>query len=153
MITRREFFIALAAAALTASAFTVAAQKAMLTSAIYSWDSIPVKTTASGSVRSFSAAPLPHSRILKSTSPRSTLARPHTSRIATATKSCSSSSRATLRRLSTANGSPLVQALSSSLHRINYTACAMREAAPRSTTSSRGPAPIRRPTRNRGSPR
>ena len=59
MITRREFFIALAAAALTASAFTVAAQKAMLTSAIYSWDSIPVKTTASGSVRSFFSGPTP----------------------------------------------------------------------------------------------
>jgi len=59
VITRREIWIALAAAALTASAFTVAEQKAMLTSAIYDWNSIPVKTTASGSVRSFFSGPTP----------------------------------------------------------------------------------------------
>ena len=59
MISRREIVIALTASALTASALVVAAQKAMLTSAIYAWDSIPVKTTASGSVRSFFSGPTP----------------------------------------------------------------------------------------------
>lgn len=59
MISRREMWIALTASALTASALVVAAQKAMLTSAIYDWNSIPVKTTAAGSVRSFFSGPTP----------------------------------------------------------------------------------------------
>ncbi len=59
MMTRRDWFIALAAATLTASAFAVVTQKAMLTSAIYNWNSIPVKTTESGSVRSFFSGPTP----------------------------------------------------------------------------------------------
>lgn len=59
MITRRDIWIGLAASALTASAFAVATQKAVLTSAVYDWNSIPVKTTDSGSVRSFFSGPTP----------------------------------------------------------------------------------------------
>lgn len=58
-MTRREILIGLAASVLTATAFAVATQKPVLSSAIYHWNSIPAKTTASGSARSFFSGPTP----------------------------------------------------------------------------------------------
>ncbi len=59
MITRRDILIGLVASVLTATAFAVATQKPVLSSAIYPWNSIPARTTASGSVRSFFSGPTP----------------------------------------------------------------------------------------------
>jgi uncharacterized cupin superfamily protein len=52
MITRRDLFVALLAAALTAGAFAVADRAPVLGPAAFEWNAIPVKPTESGSVRS-----------------------------------------------------------------------------------------------------
>jgi XRE family transcriptional regulator, regulator of sulfur utilization len=53
MITRRDLFVALATATVTAGAFAIAAQDAALGSKAFDWNTIPAKTTEVGSVRSF----------------------------------------------------------------------------------------------------
>jgi quercetin dioxygenase-like cupin family protein len=53
MITRRDLFVALAATALTAGACALADQAPVLSSSVFDWNTIPVKPTEVGSVRSF----------------------------------------------------------------------------------------------------
>lgn len=53
MITRRDILVALIAAAFTAGAFALADQTPVMGSAVFDWNSIPVKPTEVGSVRSF----------------------------------------------------------------------------------------------------
>ncbi len=53
MITRRDFFVALFAAALTASAFAIADQGPVLGSTAFDYKNIPAKATDVGSVRLF----------------------------------------------------------------------------------------------------
>jgi quercetin dioxygenase-like cupin family protein len=53
MITRRDLFVALIAAAVTAGAFALADQAPVMGSAVFDWNAIPAKPTEVGSVRSF----------------------------------------------------------------------------------------------------
>ena len=53
MITRRDLFVAFAAAAATAGAFALADQRPVMGSAVFDWNAIPVKPSAVGSTRSF----------------------------------------------------------------------------------------------------
>jgi quercetin dioxygenase-like cupin family protein len=53
MITRRDIFVALIAIAGTAGAFALADQTPVMGSAVFDWNTIPVKQTEVGSVRSF----------------------------------------------------------------------------------------------------
>ena len=53
MITRRDIFVALAAAAVTAGGFALAGQVPVMGSAVFDWNSIPTVPTSTGSVRSF----------------------------------------------------------------------------------------------------
>jgi quercetin dioxygenase-like cupin family protein len=57
MITRRDLFVALIAITATAGAFAVANSTQVLGSAVFDWNSIPVKQTNVGSVRSFVKEP------------------------------------------------------------------------------------------------
>jgi quercetin dioxygenase-like cupin family protein len=57
MITRRDLLVALGAAAAAPEGFALAAQPAAMGSAVFDWNSIPVKPTAVGSVRSFFSTP------------------------------------------------------------------------------------------------
>lgn len=57
MITRRDLFVALIAAAATAGAFALADQPSVMGSAVFDWNSIPAKPNSVGSVRSFFHAP------------------------------------------------------------------------------------------------
>jgi XRE family transcriptional regulator, regulator of sulfur utilization len=57
MITRRDLFVASIAIAATAAAFAFAASAPVLGSAVFDWNSIPVKQTDVGSVRSFVKEP------------------------------------------------------------------------------------------------
>ena len=52
MITRRDIFVALIAIAGTAGAFALADQTPVMGSAVFDWNTIPVKQTEVGSVRS-----------------------------------------------------------------------------------------------------
>ena len=56
MITRRDLFVAMVAAAATAGAFALADQKPVMGSAVFDWNAIPATPTAVGSVRSFFSA-------------------------------------------------------------------------------------------------
>lgn len=53
MITLRDLFVASVATALTAGTFALATKEPVMGSAVYDWNSIPVKPTDVGSVRSF----------------------------------------------------------------------------------------------------
>lgn len=53
MFSRRDLMIAVCAAVATAGAFLVAQEKSVLHSTIIDWNSVAVKQTESGSVRSF----------------------------------------------------------------------------------------------------
>jgi quercetin dioxygenase-like cupin family protein len=53
MITRRELFVALSAAAVTEGAFALADKPAVMGSSVFDWNAIAAKPNASGSVRSF----------------------------------------------------------------------------------------------------
>lgn len=53
MITRRELFVALSAAAVTDGAFALDDKPTVMGSAVFDWNSIAAKPNASGSVRSF----------------------------------------------------------------------------------------------------
>jgi XRE family transcriptional regulator, regulator of sulfur utilization len=57
MITRRDLFVALIAITATAGAFALANSTQVLGSAVFDWNSIPVKQTNVGSVRSFVKEP------------------------------------------------------------------------------------------------
>ncbi len=57
MITRRDLFIALATAGLTAGAFALADKPGVLGSTAFDWNTIPVKTTEVGSVRQVVSEP------------------------------------------------------------------------------------------------
>src|SRR5262249_437852 len=58
MITRRDLFVALVAVSATLCIVALADQKApIMQSAVFEWNSIPVKQTAVGSTRSFFRAP------------------------------------------------------------------------------------------------
>jgi quercetin dioxygenase-like cupin family protein len=57
MVTRRDLFVALIAITATAGAFAVANSTQVLGSAVFDWNSIPVKQTNVGSVRSFVKEP------------------------------------------------------------------------------------------------
>lgn len=57
MITRRDLFVALTAAAVTVGAFALAKQAPVMGSAVFDWKTIPAKPTAVGSVRSFFKTP------------------------------------------------------------------------------------------------
>src|ERR1039458_441229 len=56
MITRRDLFVALFAAAATAGAFALADQKPVMGSAVFDWNAVPATPTSVGSVRSFFSA-------------------------------------------------------------------------------------------------
>jgi quercetin dioxygenase-like cupin family protein len=56
MITRRDLFVAFIAVAATAGAFALANQQPVMGSAVFDWNSIPVKPTPVGSVRSVFSA-------------------------------------------------------------------------------------------------
>jgi quercetin dioxygenase-like cupin family protein len=53
MITRRDIFVAVAAAAVTAGGFALAGQAPVMGSAVFDWNTIPVVPKATGSTRSF----------------------------------------------------------------------------------------------------
>lgn len=53
MITRRDLFVAILAACVTAGAYAVANQMPILGSAVFDWNSIPAKPNDAGSVRTF----------------------------------------------------------------------------------------------------
>ncbi len=53
MISRRDLWVALIAATITAVAFAAADQSPIMGSAVFDWNSIPAKPNAAGSVRSF----------------------------------------------------------------------------------------------------
>ena len=53
MVTRRDLMIALIATACTASVYAVSDELPLLGSAVYDWNSVAVKPTEVGSVRSF----------------------------------------------------------------------------------------------------
>jgi quercetin dioxygenase-like cupin family protein len=53
MIARRDITIALSACAITAGAFALADKAPVMGAAVFDWNSIPVKQTDVGSVRSF----------------------------------------------------------------------------------------------------
>jgi quercetin dioxygenase-like cupin family protein len=53
MITRRDIFVAMAAAAITAGGFTLAGQVPVMGSGVFDWNSIPAVANGTGSVRSF----------------------------------------------------------------------------------------------------
>lgn len=53
MVTRRDLFVALITILATAGAFAIADQGPVMGSAVFDWNSVPVKPTAVGSVRSF----------------------------------------------------------------------------------------------------
>ena len=57
MITRRDLMLALPAVAATAGVFAVADPKPVMGSTAFDWNSIPVKPTKTGSVRSFFSTP------------------------------------------------------------------------------------------------
>jgi quercetin dioxygenase-like cupin family protein len=58
MITRRDLFVALIAVVATAGVFALADQKpGVMGSAVFDWNSVPVKTTNVGSVRQFFSSP------------------------------------------------------------------------------------------------
>jgi XRE family transcriptional regulator, regulator of sulfur utilization len=57
MITRRDLIVAFTAIAVTAGAFAVADKPAILSEAVFDWNSIPVTKTPVGSVRSFFKTP------------------------------------------------------------------------------------------------
>ena len=56
MITRRDLFVALFAAAATAGAFALADQRPVMGSAVFDWDAMPVKPTGVGSTRAVFSA-------------------------------------------------------------------------------------------------
>jgi quercetin dioxygenase-like cupin family protein len=56
MITRRDVFVAFIAVLSTAGVFAIADQGPVMGSGVFDWNSIPVKPTAVGSVRSFFSA-------------------------------------------------------------------------------------------------
>lgn len=56
MITRRDLTVALIAVAGTAGVFAIADQSPVMGSAVFDWNTIPVKATAVGSVRSLFTA-------------------------------------------------------------------------------------------------
>ena len=53
MITRRDLIVALIAVASTVGAFAAADELPLIGSSVFDWNSIPVKPTETGSVRSF----------------------------------------------------------------------------------------------------
>lgn len=53
MITRRDIFVALTAATVTACGFALAGQVPVMGSAVFDWNSIPAVPNSTGSVRSF----------------------------------------------------------------------------------------------------
>jgi quercetin dioxygenase-like cupin family protein len=57
MITRRDLFVALVAAAATAGAFALADQRPVMGSAVFDWNAMPVKPTSVGSMRAVFSAP------------------------------------------------------------------------------------------------
>jgi quercetin dioxygenase-like cupin family protein len=57
MITRRDLIVAFIAVAATAAAFAVADQKPVMGSAVFDWNTIPVKPTSVGSTRAVFSAP------------------------------------------------------------------------------------------------
>jgi hypothetical protein len=57
MITRRDLFVALVAVLATAGIYAIADQKPVMGSAVFDWNTIPVKATNVGSVRQFFSAP------------------------------------------------------------------------------------------------
>jgi quercetin dioxygenase-like cupin family protein len=57
MVTRRDLFVALIAVMATAGVFAVADPKPVMGSAVFDWNSIPVKQTSVGSVRQFFSSP------------------------------------------------------------------------------------------------
>ena len=57
MITRRDLFVALIAVLATAGIYAIADQKPVMGSAVFDWNTIPVKATNVGSVRQFFSAP------------------------------------------------------------------------------------------------
>jgi quercetin dioxygenase-like cupin family protein len=57
MITRRDLLVALPAVAATGGAFAAADTKPVMGSSVFDWNSIPVKPTKVGSVRSFFSTP------------------------------------------------------------------------------------------------
>ncbi len=57
MITRRDVAVALIAAMATVGAFAVASQSPVMGSSVFDWNSIAVKTTPVGTVRSFFSTP------------------------------------------------------------------------------------------------
>ncbi|MGA8731240.1 MAG: cupin domain-containing protein [Terracidiphilus sp.] len=57
MITRRDLFVALIAVIATAGIYAIADQKPVMGSAVFDWNTIPVKATNVGSVRQFFSAP------------------------------------------------------------------------------------------------
>ena len=57
MFSRRDVFMALGAATLTAGAFALAGHGRVLGSTAIDWNSVPVQSTATGSVRSFVRSP------------------------------------------------------------------------------------------------
>src|ERR1017187_1898225 len=57
MITRRDLFVALIAAAATAGAFALADQRPVMGSAVFDWNAMTVKPTAVGSTRAVFSAP------------------------------------------------------------------------------------------------
>ena len=57
MITSRDLFVALIAVLATAGVFAAADQKPVMGSAVFDWNSIPVKQTNVGSVRQFFSSP------------------------------------------------------------------------------------------------
>lgn len=57
MITRRDLMVALPALAALGGTLAAADDKAVMGSRVFDWDSIPVKSTSYGSVRSFFSSP------------------------------------------------------------------------------------------------
>ena len=57
MITRRDLCVALIAVMATAGGFAVAGQSPVMGSSVFDWNSIAVKTTQVGTVRSFFSTP------------------------------------------------------------------------------------------------
>jgi quercetin dioxygenase-like cupin family protein len=53
MFTRRDIFVALAAATVTAVAFTLSPDQTVMGSGVFDWNSMPSRPTATGSVRPF----------------------------------------------------------------------------------------------------
>lgn len=57
MITRRDLFVAIIAVLATAGVFALADQKPVMGSAVFDWNTIPVKANKVGTVRQFFSSP------------------------------------------------------------------------------------------------